>query len=141
MAKAYEVNGMVKAINMMMTFTAGRGWGHQELLTTVGARSGKQRQVPVSPIAVDGVEYLVAPYGEVAWVGNARASSSVTLRKGKNTRRCTLVEVTGEAAEVLKAYWDKEPFVHQYMDVPESPTVDDFANTGSAFPVFRVETG
>ena len=40
---------------------------------------------------------------------------------------------------MLKAYWEKEPFVHFYMDVPESATVEEFAASVDAFPVFRVE--
>lgn len=55
-------------------------------------------------------------------------------------RFARLFEVTGEVPAVLKEYWDREAIVHQYMDVPDSPTVDDFATTGDSFPVFRVES-
>ncbi len=45
-----------------------------EVLTTTGRTSGEPRQVPVSPIAMGGQEYLVSPYGNVGWVHNARAN-------------------------------------------------------------------
>ncbi len=109
------------------------------VLTTTGRKTGEPRQVPLSPVTVDGEQYLVAPYGPVAWVENARANREVTIRKGSKTLSANLVEVTGEVPRVLKEYWDREAIVHQYMDVPDAPTVDDFAARGDRFPVFRVE--
>jgi deazaflavin-dependent oxidoreductase (nitroreductase family) len=140
-AKKYEVTATIRGVNRMTSFMAKRGWGRQVLLTTTGRKSGEPRQVPISPITVDGAEYIVAPYGEVAWVHNVRSRPNVSVRKGKESRAAVLVEVTGQAPEVLKSYWGREGFVHQYMDVPESPTVDDFAASGESFPVFRVESG
>lgn len=139
MAKKYEVTPTIRRVNTMTSFLARRGWGRQELLTTTGRKSGEPRQVPITPITVDDTEYLVAPYGSVAWVRNARAMPEVTIRRGRKTRSAVLVDVTGEAPEVLMAYWEREGFVHQYMDVPEAPTVDDFAASGTSYPVFRVE--
>jgi deazaflavin-dependent oxidoreductase (nitroreductase family) len=138
MAKKYEVNSTIRRINKLTLFLARRGWGRQVMLTTTGRRSGQPREVPLSPITVDGVEFLVAPYGEVAWVRNVRANPEVTIRKGRETRLASLSEVTGEVPDVLKEYWDREAFAHQYMDVPDSPTIDDFDASGKSFPVFRV---
>lgn len=141
MAKKYVVTSVTRDVNRVTSFFARRGWGRLQLLTTTGRSSGESREVPVAPIEVGGVEYLVAPYGSVSWVKNVRANPQVQMRKGKTVRSCVLHEVTGDAAEVLEAYWDKEPFTHQYMDVPESPSVEDFAASGDAFPVFRVDAG
>jgi len=141
MAKKYEVTSSIRLMNRMTAFMARRGWGRQVLLTTTGSNSGEPREVPISPITVDGTEYFVAPYGEVAWVKNVRSRPKVSVRRGNKSRDAVLAEVTGEAPEVLKGYWDREGFVHQYMDVPEPPTVDDFAASGDSFPVFRVEGG
>lgn len=115
------------------------GVGRSETLTTTGRKSGRPREVPVSPIEVDGQEYLVAPYGGVSWVHNARANPSVTLRTGGTARQCRLVEVTDEAPHVVKAYWDKEKFPHRYMEMPAGADVSDFATVAGRFPVFRVE--
>lgn len=112
------------------------------MLTTTGQMSGKPRQVPVSPIELGGSEYLVAPYGEVAWVRNVRSNPNVTLRHGSSDRRVRLEEITGEeAAEMVAAYYARETFPRPYMDVPENPTMADFAAKAGRFPVFRVETG
>lgn len=116
------------------------GIGRTMVLTTTGRRSGKERSVPVTPITVDGTDYVVAPYGSVGWVENVRAHPQATLRSGREGRAVRLVEVTNQAAEVVKAYYDREPFPRPYMDVPADPTVDDFAQASPSFPVFRIDT-
>jgi hypothetical protein len=65
MAKKYEVTG---SINRLTSVLARLGVGRTQMMTTTGRKSGEARRVPVSPIVVDGVEYLVSPYGERAWV-------------------------------------------------------------------------
>jgi deazaflavin-dependent oxidoreductase (nitroreductase family) len=106
-------------------------------MTTTGRKSGEPRRVPVSPIVVEGVEYLVSPYGEVGWVHNVRADPTVTLSRGSKTRQARLEEV-GDGAAVLAGYYARESFSRPYMDVPEDPTLDDFAARSAEFPVFRV---
>jgi deazaflavin-dependent oxidoreductase (nitroreductase family) len=119
---------------------ARRGWGRTEVLTTTGSKSGVRREVPVSPIELEGSEYLVAPYGSVSWVRNVRAEPNVTLRHGSRERPVRLVEVSGDlAANIVSTYYAKEGFARPYMDVPENPTTADFAARTSQFPVFRVE--
>lgn len=137
MAKEYHPS---RFFNRIMKWTSRLGLGRSEILTTTGRRSGQAREVPVSPIEVDGEEYLVAPYGEVSWVKNARANPSVTLRSGGTPKKRVLVEVTGHAAHVVKAYWDKEKFSRPYMDMPGDPEVSDFEEAAGRFPVFRVES-
>jgi deazaflavin-dependent oxidoreductase (nitroreductase family) len=134
MAKKYEVTG---AINRLTSVLARLGVGRIQLMTTIGRKSGEARRVPVSPIVLDGVEYLVSPYGERAWVQNARANPMVTLRHGPKQRQVRLEEVSDGAA-VVAGYYARESFSRPYMEVPENPTVDDFAARSDQFPVFRV---
>ena len=126
-------------INALTKRMAGFGIGRIEILATRGRRSGVSRQTPVSPITVEGAEYLVSPYGEVGWVHNLRADSTATLRHGSTERRVRVEEVAGsQAAHVVAVYHSREPFARRYMDVPEHPTADDFAVAPHRFPVFRV---
>lgn len=113
--------------------------GRSIVLTTVGRRSGEPRRVPLSPISDHDVEYLVAPYGEVGWVRNARANPEVRIEKGRSVREVSLVEVTGEVPQLVKAYYDREPFPRAFMDVPGDASVEDFASVAGRFPVFRIE--
>jgi deazaflavin-dependent oxidoreductase (nitroreductase family) len=139
MAEQYEVTSGVRIIGRISTWMARVGIGRTEVLTLVGCKSGEPRSTPVSPIVVDGVEYLVAPYGSTGWVRNARARPSGTLGLGSNTREIELVEV-GEADRppIVSAYHARERFPRKFMDVPESPTLADFAQASGKFPVFRV---
>jgi len=115
------------------------GMGRTELMTTIGRKSGKAREVPVSPIVLDGAEYLVSPYGAVNWVHNVRANPTVELRLGSSRRTVRLDEATdASAAPVVAAYHQRERYARPYMDVPESPGLDDFVAAVDSFPVFRV---
>jgi deazaflavin-dependent oxidoreductase (nitroreductase family) len=136
MAKKYEVT---RNVNRLMSWAARRGMGKTQLMTTTGRKSGQRREVPVSPLELDGIEYVVSPYGEVSWVRNVRANPSVTLRHGSNERQVRLEEITGPAAaSAAAAYYERESFARPYMDVPENPTEADFIATSGLFPVFRV---
>ncbi len=135
MVKEYKSS---QVANRLMMWASRFGIGPSQTLATVGRRSGAVREVPVTPITVDGTEYLVAPYGAVSWVLNARANPEVTLRRGSEVRRCRLVDVTDATAHVVKAYWDKERFPRPFMDVPGDATEADFASVAGRFPVFEV---
>jgi deazaflavin-dependent oxidoreductase (nitroreductase family) len=136
MAKEYEVS---RGVNRFTSWMARRGLGRTHLMTTTGRKSGEPRQVPVSPISHDGVEYLVSPYGAVSWVHNVRANPTVELRLGSTRRTVRLEEVGGAvAAPIVAAYHARERFARPYMDVPEQPAVEDFAAASDSFPVFKV---
>lgn len=139
MAKQYQVNQSTLRIARLTSWLARRGVGRSQVLTTVGRKSGEPRTVPVSPIEVDGVEYIVSPYGEVGWVQNARANPVASLRHGTRQREVRLEEVTGPAgASVVASYHAREGYARRYMDVPDDPTLDDFVRASGQFPVFTV---
>lgn len=139
MAREYRVTAMTRLASWMVAGMTRMGIGRSVVLTTVGRRSGEARRVPLSPVSSGGIDYLVAPYGEVGWVRNARANPEVEIRRGRSVRHVSLTEVTGEVPELVKAYYDREPFPRAFMDVPGEATVDDFASVGDRFPVFRIE--
>lgn len=116
---------------------ASLGVSRLAVLTTIGRRSGTPREVPVAPIRHDGLTYLVAPYGQVSWVHNARAHPEATLRRGRTVERVKLREV--DHPEVAKRYYEREPIASRFMEVPGEATVDDFAAVAHRFPVFRVD--
>lgn len=138
MAREYNAP---KTINRIVKFINRMGVGRSETLYSTGRKSGEQRSVPVSPIDVEGNTYIVAPYGEVGWVHNVRANPDVELGSGREVRPCRLIEVTGQAANVAQAYWERETFPRRYMDLPEDPTLADFEAVADRFPVFRIESG
>ncbi len=140
MAKEYRRTASVRGIGAVMTWLARRDRGPAHILTTTGRKTGARREVPVSPIEVDGVEYLVAPYGAVPWVLNLRARPEATLQRGQDVRTVAVTEVDGtQAATVAAAYHAREGFARRYMDVPDDPVPADFEAVPGRFPVFRVE--
>ncbi|WP_090609982.1 nitroreductase/quinone reductase family protein [Mycobacterium lentiflavum] len=60
-------------------FAAAIRLGSTETLSAVGRFSKKPQKIPVSPIEVNGVRYLVPTYGESQWVKNVRANPTITL--------------------------------------------------------------
>jgi deazaflavin-dependent oxidoreductase (nitroreductase family) len=111
---------------------------HTYLLTVPGRRSGRPRSTPVTLIE-DGERWLVAPYGEVGWVRNARAAGEVTLARRGRTERLKIEAATPEqAAPVLKRYLRMALVVRPFFDVrPDSP-LQDFAAEADRHPVFRL---
>lgn len=139
MAKDYEVTTGKRMVSWLMGRVARMGLGNFVVLTTRGQRSGERRQVTLSPISDDEGEYLVSPYGDSAWVHNARAEPTAFIRRGGREHEVRLTEVTGDKPELVKAYYERESFARRFMDVPGEGNVDDFAAVPERFPVFRID--
>ena len=109
------------------------------LLTVPGRRSGKPHSTPVIVLRHGGERWLVAPYGERAWVRNARAAGRVALSRGR--RRVTVpVEEVGpdEAESVLKDYLEQTPITRPFFNVAPDAPVEDFVREAPRHPVFRL---
>jgi len=111
------------------------------LLIVQGRRSGLPRSTPVALVEKDGQRWLVAPYGDVNWVLNARAAGEVTLSRGGESETLKLTELSSiEGAPVLKEYITKYAIIRPYFDAkPQSP-LDEFVNETSLHPVFELTT-
>ncbi len=140
MAKQYRLGFWRRLYNRWASFRARRGRGSNWMVTTVGRRTGELRATPVTPVTVAGHKYLVAPYGEVSWVHNARGTGRVTLTRGSVSERHLAVEVPpGEAAPVLAAYLARVKVVRPYFDVTLASPPEDFVAAVGHHPVFRMD--
>jgi deazaflavin-dependent oxidoreductase (nitroreductase family) len=75
------------------------------ILTTTGRRTGRRRRTPVTVVRHDGRLWLVAPYGPVSWVHNARAAGHVSLsRRWTTTEHAVREAGPAEAGPVLRRY-------------------------------------
>jgi deazaflavin-dependent oxidoreductase (nitroreductase family) len=109
------------------------------LLTTRGRKSGVERTTPVQLVDLDGARYLVAPYGAVAWVHNARQTGEVKLSRGRVSSVHSVEEVgPAEAAPVLQRYLKAVPVVRPYFDVTIGSPVSEFEAESRRHPVFRL---
>ena len=109
------------------------------LLTTRGRKTGQLRTTPVTLVESDGHRWLVAPYGPVAWVLNARSAGRVTLRRGRRTEDLAIREVSAEeAGPVLKRYLTITGPPRRYFRAGKDDPVEDFVAEAQLHPVFEL---
>jgi len=142
MARSGAPRGVVRrTLNAMMAALLRRGLGPPEiwLLTTRGRKTGEPRTTPVSLVEMDGIRYLVSPYGTPAWVHNARAAREVTIERGRRKETQRIEELAPQqAGPVLKRYVQHERIVRPWFDAhPEAP-VEEFVAEAARHPVFRL---
>jgi deazaflavin-dependent oxidoreductase (nitroreductase family) len=112
---------------------------HSYLLTTTGRKSGLPRTTPVTLVERDGRRWLVAPYGPVSWVHNARAAGRVSVSRRGRRVDCTVREVTPEeAGPVLKEYLRLTGPPRRYFDAAPDAPAEQFAAEAGRHPVFEL---
>ena len=109
------------------------------LLTVRGRKTGRVYSTPVYLIQEEGQRWLVAPYGERAWVKNARAAGRVGLSRRGRSEEVSIVELDPpESAPVLQRYIVQQPITRRFFQVtPESP-IEDFIAEAPRHPVFQL---
>jgi deazaflavin-dependent oxidoreductase (nitroreductase family) len=140
-AKTYRYGPVRKAGNAVIggLLRAGLAPRAYVLLTTRGRRTGKPHTTPVRLLRFQDQEWLVAPYGDVGWVRNARAAGEVLLRHGRTTRTVDVFECgPAESGPVLKEYVRKEPVTRPFFEAKPGDPVDRFTAEAARHPVFRL---
>jgi deazaflavin-dependent oxidoreductase (nitroreductase family) len=141
-ARPYRLTGLRRVGNVLMTalLRAGVAPAHTYLLTVVGRKSGRRYSTPVRLVEDAQTRWLVSPYGERAWVANARAAGVVELSRGRRIERLRIEEVgPEEAAPVLRRYVEEVgSVVHPFFDASPGDPVEAFAAEAHAHPVFRL---
>jgi deazaflavin-dependent oxidoreductase (nitroreductase family) len=139
--KTYQRTFSVRFINRVMEMLVRLGAAPKDryLLTVRGHKSGRLYSTPVTLVEEDGQRWLVAPYGQVSWVKNARAAGQVTLTRGRHVQVAAIVELAPiESAPILKRYLAREPITQPYFECrPESP-IEAFIAEAPRHPVFRL---
>jgi deazaflavin-dependent oxidoreductase (nitroreductase family) len=141
MARTFEMSRGRHVANWMMKRLLGLGVpvGNNFLLTIPGRKTGTPHSTPVTLLERDNQRYLVAPYGEVEWVENARAARQVTLSRGREYEIIGVTELKpDEAAPVLKQYVCEVPIVRPYFDSAPDSTLAHFEAEAPRKPVFRL---
>ena len=112
---------------------------HTFLMTTLGRKSGRLLTIPVTLVQRGKRTWLVAPYGPVAWVLNARAAGRVSIRRRNNVAMYTVREVPpAEAGPVLKEYVKIASATRSYFRASTDSTVADFVAEAGQHPVFEM---
>jgi deazaflavin-dependent oxidoreductase (nitroreductase family) len=109
------------------------------LLTVEGRKTGRLHTTPVTLLTRDGQRHLVAPYGEVDWVHNARAAGKVTLSRGRRYEVLPVTELDpAEAAPILRQYARDIPVMRFYLDASVKDPLERWEIEAKTHPVFRL---
>ena len=83
--------------------------------------------------------WLVAPYGPVAWVLNARTAGRVTLtRRGQSQAYAVEELAADEAGPILKDYLQIASATRSYFAATKASPIADFTAEASRHPVFKL---
>ena len=141
MAKQYRFGSGTRLVNWVFRVMTRLGLGakFRHILSVRGRKTGRLYSVPVDVVEVGGHRWLVAPYGPVNWVHNARASGEVTLSRGSRSEKFKVEEAAApEAVPVLRKYLAEVPVTRPYFDAgPDSPG-EAIAAEVPRHPVFRL---
>jgi deazaflavin-dependent oxidoreductase (nitroreductase family) len=109
------------------------------LMTTKGRRTGRLLSNPVTVVEDAGRRWLVAPYGPVSWVHNARAAGRVSLSRRLGTRHYAIREVSAEeAGPVLRRYVAVATATRDYFGAGKDDPVERFVAEADRHPVFEL---
>ncbi len=113
---------------------------HTYLLTTHGRRTGQPHTNPVTLVEHGEQRWLVAPYGTVDWVHNARAAGRVSLRRGHRTleRSSRELDDAHESAPILKEYLSITGPPRRYFTAELGDPVEQFEAEALTHPVFEL---
>jgi deazaflavin-dependent oxidoreductase (nitroreductase family) len=141
MARVYRLGPWRRAVNVLVRglLLIGLAPPRTYLLTVRGRRSGRLYATPVTLVEERGLRWLVAPYGEVGWVRNARAAGEVALGRGRRVETVAIFELPPEeAAPILQRYVTDVPITRPYFDVTPTSNLAAFAAEAPRHPVFRI---
>ena len=109
------------------------------VLTTVGRRTGAERHNPVTIVEDAGRRWLVAPYGAVPWVHNARAAGEVRLSRRRSTTTYAVREVSAtEAGPVLQRYVEVATATRPYFAARRGDPPEAFTREAAQHPVMEL---
>ena len=144
MASTYRLTPSRRAANRLVRLLLKLGLmpGPTYLLTVPGRRTGRPLSKPVTLVEQGGARWLVAPYGDVAWVRSARAAGQITLSRGRRSETVPIRELgPADAAPVLQRYITRVRITRPYFDArPDSP-LSDFISEAPRHPVFALGSG
>lgn len=141
MARQFKADGLRRTVDKIVKFFLVRRMGPPGLylLTTRGRKTGREHSTPVSLVEDGGKRWLVAPYGPVDWVLNARAAGQVTLTRHGRVEQAGIRELpAGEAGPVLRKYLAATPIVQPFFDARPESSEADFTAEAPKHPVFEL---
>ncbi len=140
-AKVYRLGFAQRSANAVFGLLTrmGFGAGYRYVLTVPGRKTGRPCSTPVDVMDVGGNRWLVAPYGEVNWVRNARAAGAVDLSRGRSTTHFRIEEAAPtQAVPAIREYIRSVPVTRSYWECGADSTDDEIVAIVPLHPVFRL---
>src|SRR4030067_1500262 len=140
MVNLYEVTWRIRLENAILSAATRLGIAPKgmHLGAVKGRATGELRETPIEPIETDGKRWLVAPFGEVNWVRNARKAGKVRLRRGRTVEYLQVSEAhPGECRRGLRAHL-KRGYTSDYFDAGPNSLPLDFEAEAHKHPVLMV---
>jgi deazaflavin-dependent oxidoreductase (nitroreductase family) len=113
------------------------------VLTVAGRKTGAPRSTPVTPMTVDGRQYVVGGFPGADWVRNVRAGGEVTLARGRKTQRVRAVELSADQAKpLLRAFPSEVPAGVGFMKrsgLVKDGRPEEFEALAGICAVFRID--
>ena len=110
------------------------------LLTVEGWKSGRPHSIPIVLVEEGGKRWLVAPYGAVDWVKNARAAGKIHLSQRKLDEGFAILELSPQAAApILKMYLQQFPITGPYFGANLESPLSTFVEDARTRPVFEIK--
>ncbi|WP_327001548.1 nitroreductase family deazaflavin-dependent oxidoreductase [Dactylosporangium sp. NBC_01737] len=109
------------------------------MLTTTGRKTGRAVTHPATIVQDGDRRWLVAPYGAVSWVHNARAAGRVSLaRRGDRSDHAVREVPPAEAGPILKRYVAVASATRPYFDADRHAPAEAFTAEAHRHPVFEL---
>jgi deazaflavin-dependent oxidoreductase (nitroreductase family) len=112
------------------------------VLTVTGRKSGKPRSTPVTPMTVDGNQYVAGVPG-ADWIANVRAAGQATLARGRRIEKVRVVELPDEEVRpMLRRLPTLVPGWVGFLknaDLVTDGTPDEFEALVDTVPIFRFD--
>ena len=131
-------NRLVRALQRL-----GLPLGTIRVLTLPGRTSGTPRSTPVSPLRVDGREFVIAALPDADWARNARAAGHGTVHHRRTVRPVSIREITDAdlRRRVMRAFPREVPhgvafFVR--IGLVSGPEPDEFGAAADRVAVFEL---
>jgi deazaflavin-dependent oxidoreductase (nitroreductase family) len=124
---------------IMTTLTRWALVPHSYVMTTRGRKTGRLHSNPVTLVEKGESRWLVAPYGPVSWVLNARTAGRVTLSRRGHDQDYLIDELPpDQAGPILKDYVQIASATRSYFEATKASPVEAFVAEASRHPVFAL---
>jgi deazaflavin-dependent oxidoreductase (nitroreductase family) len=122
---------------------AGVPLGFNKLVTIRGRRSGLPRTTPIAVIRIAGRRWMWAPWGDVHWVRNLRASGHATITTRGRDEEVSATELGPTQRleffrDVLGPFARSIPFGIGYIRIVDGVDLNDPVEAADGRPVFEL---